>query len=110
METTITMTSREQRRAWILTRVMKHELTMTEAAELAGLSVRQLWRLRAAVERARPSGLVHGNRGRPSGGRLDAALRSPVVELRRTTYGEGNDTPLAPPPPQRGGLPISPPS
>ena len=44
------MTSREQRRAWILTRVVKHELTMTEAAELVGLSVRQLWRLRVAFE------------------------------------------------------------
>jgi transposase len=95
METTITMTSREQRRAWVLTRVLKHELTMTEAAETLGLSERQLWRLRVAFERDGPAGLVHGNRGRPSKRRLDASLRDQVVELRRTTYADVNDTHLA---------------
>jgi len=95
METTITMTSREQRRAWVLTRVLKHELTMAEAADLVALSERQLWRLRVAVERDGPAGLVHGNRGRPSGRRLDAALRARVIELRRTTYQDVNDSHLA---------------
>ena len=56
------MTAREQRRAWVLTRVLKHELTMTEAAEAIGLSERQLWRLRVAFERDGPAGLVHGTR------------------------------------------------
>ena len=32
------MTSREQRRAWVLSRVLKRELTMTEAADMVGLS------------------------------------------------------------------------
>jgi len=89
------MTSREQRRAWVLTRVLKHELTMAEAADLVALSERQLWRLRVAVERDGPAGLVHGNRGRPSGRRLDAALRARVIELRRTTYQDVNDSHLA---------------
>lgn len=88
------MTSREQRRAWVLTRVLKHERTMTEAAETLGLSERQLWRLRVAFERDGPAGLVHGNRGRPSKRRLDASLRDQVVELRRTTYADVNDTHL----------------
>ncbi len=56
METSITMTSKEQRRAWVLTRVLKHELTMTEAAGLVGLSERQLWRLRSTFERDGPAG------------------------------------------------------
>ncbi|HEV8696171.1 MAG TPA: ISNCY family transposase [Candidatus Limnocylindrales bacterium] len=92
METTITMTPREQRRAWVLTRVFKGELTMIEAAALVGLSVRQVWRLRVAVERDGPSGLVHGNRGRVSPRRLDGSLRSRIVELRRTRYVDVNDT------------------
>lgn len=89
------MTTREQRRAWVLTRVLKHELTMTEAAELAGLSERQLWRLRVAFERDGPGGLVHGNRGRPSGRRLPASLRDRIIELRRSLYADINDTHLA---------------
>ena len=86
------MTAREQRRAWVLGRVSKAELTMAEAASELGLSERQLWRLRVAFERAGPGGLVHGNRGRPSTRRLDAALLARVIELRRTTYTGVNDT------------------
>ena len=104
------MTSREQRRAWVLSRVLKHELTMTEAADLVGLSERQLWRLRVAFERDGPAGLVHRNRGRSSGRRLDAALRDRVIELRRTTYDEVNDTHLAELLAEREGIEISRPS
>src|SRR6266540_3681681 len=110
METTITMSSREQRRAWVLTRVIKHELTMTEAAAVVGLSVRQLWRLRVAFERHGPAGLVHGNRGRPSRRRLEPSLRSRVIELRRTTYDEVNDSHLAELLAEREGIAISRPS
>jgi transposase len=109
METTITMTSREQRRAWVLTRVLKHALTMTEAADLVELSERQLWRLRVRFERDGPAGLVHGNRGRPSGRRLDASLRARVTELRRA-YGDVNDTHLAELLAEREGITISRPS
>jgi len=104
------MTAREQRRAWVLTRVLKAELTMAEAAEVLGLSERQLWRLRGAFERAGPAGLIHGNRGRPSDRRLDGTLRARVVELRRTTYGEVNDTHLAELLAEREGITISRPS
>jgi transposase len=107
---TITMTTREQRRAWVLTRVLKLELTMTEAAEMVGLSERQLWRLRVAFERDGPAGLVHGNRGRPSGRRLPASLRGRIIELRRTTYADINDTHLAELLAEREGIDISRPS
>ena len=104
------MTSRAQRRAWVLTRVLKHELTMTEAADLVGLSERQLWRLRVAFERDGPAGLVHGNRGRPSGRRLEGSLRARVIDLRRTTYAQVNDTHLAELLAEREGIEISRPS
>ena len=87
------MTTKEQRRAWVLTRVVKGELTMAEGAELVGLSERQLWRLRAAYERDGPAGLVHGNRGRSSTRRLEAGMRARIIELRRA-YGDVNDTHL----------------
>jgi transposase len=110
MEMTITMTTREQRRAWVLTRVLKHDLTMAEAADMVSLSERQLWRLRAAFERDGPAGLVHGNRGRPSGRRLEGSLRARVVELRRTSYADVNDTHLAELLAEREGIDISRPS
>lgn len=92
METTITMTAKEQQRAWVLTKILKGDLSMADGAERLGLSERHLWRLRVAYEREGPAGLVHGNRNRPSPRRIDAALRARVVELRRTKYGEVNDT------------------
>jgi transposase len=110
METTITMTSRAQRRAWVLTRVLQRELTMTEAARMVGLSERQLWRLRSAFERDGPAGLVHGNRGRPSGRRLEASLAERVVELRRMTYVGVNDSHLVELLAEREGITISRPS
>ncbi len=104
------MTSREQRRAWVLTRVLKRELTMTEGAGLLGLSERQLWRLRVAFEHDGPAGLVHGNRGRPSGRRFDGSLRARVIDLRRTRYADVNDTHLAELLAEREGIAISRPS
>lgn len=46
------MTPREQRRGWVLTRVVKGELAMSEAAETVGPSERQLWRMRVAFGRS----------------------------------------------------------
>lgn len=89
------MTSRDQRRAWILTKLLVGEVTTTEAAALLGLSERQVWRLRRAFERDGPAALVHGNRGRPSSRRLAEAVRARIVELARTTYDGANDSHLA---------------
>ncbi len=104
------MTPREQRRAWILTKVLKGERSMAEAAEILGLSERQLWRLRSAFEHDGPAGLVHGNRGRASPRRLDADLRERVAGLARERYADVNDCHLAELLAEREGLLISRPS
>ena len=85
------MTAREQRRARVLTRTLAGDLTIAAGAETLGLSVRQVWRLRAGYERDGPAALVQANRGRPSPRRLGAGVRARIIELRRETYGETND-------------------
>ncbi len=85
------MTAQEQRRARMLTGVLRGELTMAEGSVELGLSERQLWRLRAAFIGHGPAGLVHGNRGRASARRIDAVRRARIVELRER-YGPLNDT------------------
>lgn len=90
MEKTITMSSTEQRRAWVLTRILTGELTMAAGAASLDLSERQLWRLRVAFTRDGPAGLVHGNRGRGSSRQLDPGLRARILALR-ASYGEIND-------------------
>ncbi len=86
------MSGSEQHRAWILMQVHTGRLTMAEGATRLGLSVRQLWRLRAAFERDGPAGLVHGNRGRSSPRRIDAGERQRILDLRRGRYADVNDT------------------
>jgi transposase len=110
METTITMSAKEQRRAWVLTRVLKGERTMAEAAEALAVSERQLWRLRAAFERAGPAGLVHGNRGRASPRRLDDESRQTILRLVEERYHDVNDCHLAELLAEREGITVSRPS
>lgn len=92
MEMAITMSPTEQRRAWVLTRILKGEVTMAAGAIELAVSERQLWRLRGAFEREGPGGLVHGNRGRPSTRRIDPGTRARIIELRQEAYGEINDS------------------
>ena len=63
------MTAREQRRARVLTRILRGELTMAEGGTELGLSERQLWRLRSAfVGGDRPgSSTATGADHRPGG-------------------------------------------
>jgi transposase len=95
MKETIRMSRTEQRRIWVLTKVLTGELTVAEATELLGLSERSIYRLRARLERDGPAGLVHGNRGRPSPRRLDEATRARIVALAEDTYHDVNDSHLA---------------
>jgi transposase len=95
MRETITMTSREQQRAQVLTRLLVGELTIAEAARLMALSTRQVLRLRQGFERAGPAALVHGNRGRASVRRIDPELAARIVRLARTRYEGANDCHLA---------------
>jgi transposase len=107
MEKTITMSTKEQRRAWVLTKLLKGERTIAEAATALQLSERQIGRLRASFERDGPAGLVHGNRGRASPRRLADQLRQTVIELARDQYRGINDCHLADLLVEREGLSIS---
>jgi transposase len=67
------------------------KLTMAEAAKVLGLSVRQVRRIRRAVERAGRAGLRHGNREQVPVNKLRAAVRNRLLRLRRTKYRDFND-------------------
>lgn len=80
------MTAAEQRRAQVLTRVVAGQYRQAEAAQVLGLSVRQVRRLAAAYAARGPGALVHGNRGRPAAHRLAAATRTQIVALAQGRY------------------------
>jgi transposase len=107
MRETITMTSREQRRAWVLIRLLEGSLERAEAAPLLGLSERQVRRLAAVFERDGPAALVHGNRGRASSQRIPDDVRVRVIGLATTRYGGLNDCHLAELLAEREGIALS---
>lgn len=82
----ITLTQRAEQHLVVLHALDRGELRMAEAADLLGLSIRQVRRLRRAYRRRGPQALVHGNRGRPSPRRVREDIRRRIIRLARTTY------------------------
>ena len=77
------MNPTDQRRMVVLTHVASGALVNAEAAELLGISKRQLQRLRRAYSESGVTGLVHGNRGRVAHNSVDTAIAARVVEMGR---------------------------
>src|SRR4030067_531772 len=90
MREQVTLNSKEQKRAMVLTTVIEGGVTVQQAGEVLGLSVRHVRRLKAAYMREGPAARFHGNRGRRPAHALEDALRRRVVELAQTTYGGCN--------------------
>jgi transposase len=86
-----TMSERQWKRLDAVERLERRLLKMAQAAQLLGLSERQVRRVRRAVEEHGRAGLVHGNTGRASAQRLEEAARERIVELRSTKYAGFND-------------------
>lgn len=101
------MTSRDQRRAWLLTKLLVGEVDVGQVAEVMGLSERQVWRLQRRFELEGPAALVHGNRGRASPRRLADATRRRILDLATNRYGGVNDCHLAELLAEREGIAIS---
>lgn len=101
------MTAREQQRAQLLTRLVTGELSVSEVVQLAGLSERQVWRLKRGFMERGPAALVHANRGRASGRRIDDTLRARIVELAGSDYDGANDSYLTELLAEREGIVVS---
>ena len=85
------MSQRQWKRLDAVERIGRGILTLREAAEVLGLSQRQVRRLRRAVEARGARGVVHGNTGRRPQHRVAEAMREQIVELRRKKYAGFND-------------------
>ncbi|MCK4262791.1 MAG: ISNCY family transposase, partial [Dehalococcoidia bacterium] len=77
---------KEQTRLGVLNEVEGGRLRMGMAAEVVGLSMRQVRRLRAAYRKEGAAGLAHRNRGRRPHNALDAGIAQRVVALAKARY------------------------
>src|SRR5260370_2371827 len=86
MDGRIALNTTEQRRIVVLNHLQSGALVNAEAAELLGISKRQLQRLHKAYSDEGAAGLAHGNRGRAAHNAIDPALAACVVELAKDKY------------------------
>lgn len=85
------MSRKEAPRTGLIRAVLAGKLTTEDAASALRLSVRQVRRLVVRYRTSGVSGLLHGNRGRPSKRRLSAKTRRKIVSLMRGLYAGLND-------------------
>lgn len=85
------MSQRQWKRLDAVERIGQGVLTVREAAEVLGVSARQVRRLRRAVAQRGAKAVVHGNTGRAPQHRVAEAVRERIVELRRRKYAGFND-------------------
>ncbi|KRS10686.1 transposase [Roseovarius atlanticus] len=82
----ILMSERELNRVEVLSQVSQGQMTATTAANVLGLSRRQVHRLLKKFQAEGPSAIRHRARGRISNNRIDPAVREFAVTLVRENY------------------------
>ncbi len=88
----VTMSTKEIDRLEVIRRVLEHGLKRRKAAQLLGITSRQVWRLCETYKSEGPAGLASKRRGRPSNRRLWQDLEKRTVELVRELYGDFGPT------------------
>jgi transposase len=78
---TLTLSTRQQRRAEVLTRLSAGQLSTLDAAQLLGITPRQVQRLRRRFARQGLPSVVHANTGRAPANRTDPAIVARLVAL-----------------------------
>lgn len=82
----ISLGTKEQKRAFVLNQLLSRVVDVGEAAQLLGLSPRQIKRLKARYRVRGPAALLHGNQGRSPWQAVSAAREARVVELAQGRY------------------------
>src|SRR4030042_19186 len=86
MKEKVTLNKKDQMRLMVLNKVESGEMTVREATEILGLSIRHVRRTHAGYRRDGAAALAHGNRGRKPWNALNDGTRRKVLELKQTTY------------------------
>jgi len=82
----IAMSRKELNRLPILHKVMDNRLTQVEAAEMLELSTRHIRRIIRKIGNEGDEAIIHGNRGKPSPGKLPQSIEKNIVSLLKKKY------------------------
>jgi transposase len=86
LEMDIRMSKLELDQIVIIDSTIKGKITQKKAAEILGLSQRQVQRKIQSYRLKGPEGLAHKNRGRPSNRQIDQSIYAAILELINSKY------------------------
>lgn len=86
MKGIITMSNKEANRIPVLEKLLNKELKQKKAAEMLGVSPRQVRRLVKRYRLHKASGLIHGNRGRESNNKIKVEEIDRVLRIVQKKY------------------------
>ena len=92
MDKLITMSTKELTRLEVMQRLKEKRLSQKEAANLLGLSVRQIKRLWRKYKQDEVTGLVSQRRGKPSNHRLGEKISRQALDLLKERYSDFGPT------------------
>jgi len=104
------MTDKEMARAVVAERLIEGEITIKGAAEVLGLSTRQVKRIKKGVRLIGPKAVIHGNRKRKPANATAGNVKDLVVELKTKKYAGTNFSHFAELLEEREGIAISQPT
>lgn len=88
----ITMSMKEAKRLHLVRQAIEKRITQAEAAQLAGLCLRQLQRIIQRVRMEGDPGVCHRARGRNPNNRIPETVKAKTIELCRERYREFGPT------------------
>jgi transposase len=92
MDKLLTMSKKELTRLEVIQRLQEKRLKQKEAAEILGVSTRQVRRLVRAYRQEGEEGLISKRRGQPGNNRLQAEVRQKAVDLLHKNYSDFGPT------------------
>src|SRR5690606_8005876 len=87
----ITLTKTELKKVLVIEKLVDQKIKLAEAAELLGLSTRQVLRLKKRYITEGAEGIAHKNRGRKPVHTISEDVKELVAELYRTKYHGSNN-------------------
>lgn len=86
MDKYITMSQKESTRYDIIQSAIKKEIQTSEAAEILGLTERQIRRLKIKVVKEGIKGVIHAGRGKPSGKKIPEQEKEKIIKIIQEKY------------------------
>jgi len=88
---TVTLTNAEMKKVLVVEKILDGRMTNREGANVLGLSVRQVIRLKKSYQLGGAQQLTHKNRGRKSAHALPEEVKDQVADLYTTKYYDSNN-------------------